>query len=566
MKVNFPGSITKPETQREIVKKGVKASFRGGVVYRHPDMPPMIEVSGSHYEMGLQYGVLLRPELVSALDSYQRVVRWLAGQQETPYADILDMLMSSSARLASRLPGRFLQELQGMADGSGTPFDTVAALALFYDVLMAKGCTGVLLRGEGGALIHGRNNDSTSFGGQELAQVVVIARHKPDGYNHVTHVDYLFWGGVETGYNNQGLSFSEETLSVREPNPDGFSLPYLARMALEECATLEQLYPLFDSHPTVGAYGTVWGSRGQGTGMVAELSPVGWSAIPLQGPLLWNFNRFYSPKLKALQHPRVNLGAGNRDRESLAGSFPLQEGYSVEDAIHFLRLQVDAEQVNYAWSGSRQPICNQAGQQMMVFDPAGDGLYLSLADSFAARRAIYHVHDDLALPPEPFMAALPLPPVVEKVAEIENRLLSGPDKLAAYVDLAAEYVEEANVHFILAWESLRAKRGDLFVKHAQRAWALAPAHADYRLFAGLAACRRQDMDKAIELLEGIEPVERFPEYELYRLFGLEAAWTPRDPKRAAHWARERESVLQAHDAQEYFDQELRPSMEALFTN
>ncbi len=563
MSISFPGEITKPKTQREVVGEGVKSTFRGGVVYRHSDMPPMLEVSGSHYDMGLQYGALFRSELIAALHSYQIIFRWLAQKEDIVYAEWLDELMTSSAQQASRLPERFREEMQGMADGSGIPFDTVVALALFYDVLMGAGCTSVILRGADGGIIHGRNNDSTTFGGKELSKLIVIVRHKPDGYNHVTHMDYLFWGGVETGYNNRGLSFSEETLNVREPNSDNFSLPYLVRMALEECAELEQLYPLFDSHPTVGGYGTVWGSRQQNRGMVAELSPVGWSAIPMQGAMLWNFNYFYSLKLKSLQHPRINLGANNRDREALANAFPVKDSYTVEDVVRFLRLQMGHEPDNYAWSGSRWSICNFTGQQMILFHPKGDGFYLALADSYAARRTIYHIHDDLARPPEPFMAAVPMPAVMEKAAEIENRLLSDPDKLEAYVALATEYPDEPHVHFLLARECLRGKHGELFAEHAERAWELRPTHADYRLFAGLGACRRQEMDRAIELLAGIDPIERFPEYELYRLFGLEAAWMSRSLEKAAHYARDREAILLIHDAHEYFDQDLRPLLEVL---
>ena len=39
--------------QQEVITEGVKSTFRGGVVYRHPGMVPLLEVSGDHYEMGL---------------------------------------------------------------------------------------------------------------------------------------------------------------------------------------------------------------------------------------------------------------------------------------------------------------------------------------------------------------------------------------------------------------------------------------------------------------------------------------------------------------------------------
>jgi predicted choloylglycine hydrolase len=140
-------------------------------------------------------------------------------------------------------------------------------------VLMSGGCTGVLMRSEQGGVIHARNNDTSGFGGEEFGRMSLIVKHRADGYHEVTHIDYPFFMGVETGHNSQGLTFSEETLNVREPNPDGFSLPYLIRIIMEECGSLADLPAYFDHYPVVGAYGTVWSDRRAGKGMVAELTP-----------------------------------------------------------------------------------------------------------------------------------------------------------------------------------------------------------------------------------------------------------------------------------------------------
>ncbi len=59
---------------KDIVINGVKSTFHDGVVYRYPGLPPMLEVSGDYYEMGLQYGVLMRPEIYGAIDAWGKII------------------------------------------------------------------------------------------------------------------------------------------------------------------------------------------------------------------------------------------------------------------------------------------------------------------------------------------------------------------------------------------------------------------------------------------------------------------------------------------------------------
>ena len=409
----YLAGVETPEYTDQVVAEGPKSTFRGGVVYRHPGMVPLLEVEGNHYQMGLQYGVLLRPEIMAALEAYERIALWMSADMGIPLHDLLAFQQSQTQRLSEALPQRFLEEARGAAEGSGVPLNTVLSMALIYDVGQSMGCTGVLMKGPGGTIIHGRNNDTSGFGGEELAGLTVVVRHKPKDYHAVTHMDYPLWFGVETGYNDQGLAFSEETLPIREPNPNGHSLPYLVRAALEECSTLEELAPLFDRCPTVGAYGCVWSDRAAGRGFVAELTPTGWAAHEMQDSLLWNFNHFYNAEIRVQQHPRSRLAGLNWDREAIASLYPQKAEYRVDDAIDFLRLQRGPGGANCAWQGTSFPICNWQGSQMMVFDPQGDGFYLGLGTYYAARQDIYHIHNDFSRAPDLYARSLSLEPIVE---------------------------------------------------------------------------------------------------------------------------------------------------------
>ncbi|MBD3385382.1 hypothetical protein GF407_10710 [candidate division KSB1 bacterium] len=99
-------------------------------------------------------------------------------------------------------------------------------------------------------------------------------------------MDPVLFLGVETGYNEQGITFSEETIALRQANPDGLSLPYLARMALERSNDLEPAYGILDKHATIGGYGTVWSAQKTGSGMVAELTPTAMARHDSQNAIL----------------------------------------------------------------------------------------------------------------------------------------------------------------------------------------------------------------------------------------------------------------------------------------
>lgn len=559
----FPGSVQEKGYDKQVSISGVKSTFHQGVVYRYPGMVPLLDVTGDYYEMGLQYGVLLKPEITGAIVSFTRILKWNADEMGVPYPILVGLVKFQSGQMAKTLPDRYVEEMKGVAEGSGTPLETIQAISLFYDVSQAMGCTGVLMKGKDGIILHGTNQDTSSFGGEEMGKLTVVVRRNTPGHNSVTNMDQPLYLGLSTGFNDKGIVLFENSLHVRQSNPDGFPVLYLLRMALEDCSNISQVEALLDEYHIIGASSVMWSSRDERNGLITEILPKTWSATRLDSSVLWLFNRILNTELTRYQTASPVLTGHNYDREAVASTFPRKAEYTIEDEISFLRLVTGPDGTDYSWCGTRWPICNWSGQRIILYDPNGDGFYLGTGIYYAAMQNIYHVHSDFSQPPALFMKSVPLNPLVEEVAKIENKLVSRQEKLRDFVGLAKQYKDDANIHFLVAYDSFIQARWDLFADYARKAYTMKPSIIEYQLFAGLAAYQQKDPDSAVSLLQGIDTEKLSQVQRIYRLEVLQRAWEIKDTQKAAQCKAEIAAILNKYNAQAYYKENILPKMEAL---
>jgi hypothetical protein len=557
----FPGKVKQTVYEKQVVTQGVKSTFREGAIYRYPGLPPMLDVTGDNYEMGLQYGVLLKPEIVKALESWKKILVWMTDEMGVPYPAMLALAKMKIKEMAASLPKEYQEEMRGVSDGSGVPYESVAMCSLFYDFGEGMGCTGVLMKGKDGSIIQGRNNDTASYGGEQFASMTVIVRHNGKGHNSFTHMDQPLYLGVETGFNEKGLTFGEETLFIKKPDAGGHSLPFLIRKILEEASTLNDIYPYFDRYHTIGSYGCVWGDLRNARGAVAELTPTAWAKNELSESILWDFNKLYDPGLAVQQRPSRSINNGDIDREAVASVFPRKPEYTFDDMLAFVRSRIGPDGTDYTWCGTKHPIGNWKASQMMIWDSKADGFYMAYGPYFAARQAVYHYFNDFSKQPELVAPAMPIEPVVEKAAQIDNRLISKSEKLKAFVDLAQQYKDDANVQFLVAYRAFRLSRTDVFPDYAEKAYNMDPSNSEYQMYAGLAAFQKKDVDKAVRLLEGV--TARYPEQDLFRLAALEKATAAIEPRKSAGYAAQKQATIDKYGAQSYYDSNLLPLITAL---
>ncbi len=557
----FPGKITESPYEAEI--QGNCATFRQGTVYRYPGLPPMLEVRGDYFEMGLQYGVLLRNEIHRGIQAYEEILRWMAGNHDVPYPLFSLMLMRRAAQIADRLPKRFHEEIRGIALGSGVPVNTIQTVSLLYDVLMSGACSSVLMRGSDGTIIHGRNNDTGMFGGEAIPDLYVVVRHCAAGNQAVTHIDPVLFMGVETGYNACGITFSEETVGIRQPDKNGFSLPYLVRMTLEECCSLQEVRQYVRNFNTIGGYGSVWSDLMNGDGMLLELTPGAQKTISMSDPIFWNFNRFESEQLKQQQTARSLMSNFNSDRITLAQHFPSKSEYTVDDAFDFLALQRLDDSTSFVANGSRAAICNSDGTQMVVFEPNQQGFYLAIDTSFAARQKIYRIFDDFSRRPRLVRSARPVDPVLKEIAAIENRLFNNSERLRQYAKLAQKYPNHHQCHFKAAVQAFKLKQWDIFAKHARRAYALNPENGEFQFYGALAALLGEHCEKAIRLLTSQDLNALSPELQMMRYSVLSALLKSGERAEAQNYAMILRKLIERYNARAYYEQTVTPRLRDL---
>jgi len=208
-----------------------------------------IEVGGTPYEMGVQHGRLLRDQIRESVADYKTNAVKLFGQADADR--IFDWVLNVAdfkSSIETHLP-HVLEELRGIADGAGLPFDDILLSNMFEEVYEAaplmlglqgmagaiQGCTSFTAL-SAGVQFSGQNMDySSNLRGKQL-----LIHYKPPGkpmllYGFVGQV-----GGI--GVNKQGLSVFVNTLpqgNMRES--DGLGSAFICRLLLEQNSVVDAL-------------------------------------------------------------------------------------------------------------------------------------------------------------------------------------------------------------------------------------------------------------------------------------------------------------------------------------
>jgi len=188
----FSLSSTQSEYPAKI--KGVKKFSKGEL--RIIVGIPFLKLAGTYYEMGRQYGTLLK-------DEFQKVYHELLPYKPIILAKQPSDLPSQLEKLTSE---KYIRQIKGMSEGSGVPSDDLL-LAAYFGVLERGGCSSILAKINDKnmpRLLHGRNLDY----GKGMGKYPIVIKYQPAGeFKHLA-VGTIASAGLAEGMNEKGITVS----------------------------------------------------------------------------------------------------------------------------------------------------------------------------------------------------------------------------------------------------------------------------------------------------------------------------------------------------------------------
>lgn len=314
----------------------------------------VLHVEGGPYEMGYQHGALLKNHIqenlhylfeVKAKDSRLEFL----GVRLNP-KQLISLIVAVQRRY---VPPRFLEELQGLADGAECSLDDALTANFIPELFHCSGFAVMNGATRDGTLYHGRVLDySIDWKLQEHAVLIVA---EPEGRVPFVNVTYAGFIGSVTGMNAEHVSVGEMGGGGRG-HWGGTPMAFLVRRVLEEARTLDEAVAIFRDTPRTCEYYYMVadGDERQAVGLAAH-----WNTFEVVKPGETH------PRLPEPTPDTVLLSAGQRYRE-LARRVREQAG--TLDAASALRL-MDC------------PVAMKSNLHNVLFEPGSTRLWVANASA-----------------------------------------------------------------------------------------------------------------------------------------------------------------------------------------
>lgn len=230
--------------------------FEDGKIFEtNEEMLYVLQLQGSWFEMGRQYGALAKDHLEAM---YQKIVQPEINHGLITQADAFELF---GTRIFNALSLRRKQYFQGVADGAGWPVEKVVVLdqsgpmAIYLGKLHSfSGCSSLATWGENtkdGHALVGRNMDWAEL---FLDFPIYTTVYNPtDGSNGIVNVSWPGWQWLVTGFNDKGVytdlhdgtSMGGNIVSIEKPSFLNSVFDYMA-----ESDSIEALSARFQASRT----------------------------------------------------------------------------------------------------------------------------------------------------------------------------------------------------------------------------------------------------------------------------------------------------------------------------
>lgn len=346
---------------------------------------PVLELKGSYYEMGYQYGALLKDELVKAfaeIDKSKFGFSEILPIYVKPFAGLY--LDSEVDKFCKGIPSVYLDEMKGIADASGIDIDNLRFAAAFPDIVGSIGCTSVIVK-KGNKILHARNLD---FVPPALGRFPVIINYHPAKKNSYTLVSIIGALPALTGINEKGIALSLNQATILEPSsvydePIGYRL----RRILEESSTLNECSVLINNYKSYQGWIVSISSAAEAKGLIYDIAGIQQSSHYLaENGAIYAENLFvndeYNHQFRSISKAgkEYNVDRVDRMKELLP---------DLSDVNSIFNVLGDNQFAKYANISGAFTINNYETVQSMVFDVSNSLIYFSSEKSYAGWGKVY---------------------------------------------------------------------------------------------------------------------------------------------------------------------------------
>lgn len=380
--INLDFAAYSEEKYKIVIKDGVKHYGEGYIKYR--EGIPFIYLKGNSYEIGLQYGVLLKEEINSfyaLLDNLENAMMTDLYNESPWYKDILIKLsvpIVMKVKLNSfkkRAPKDYLSQLKGISKGSEVPLKKILKVTFAVDFLS---CSSFVKRAND-RIIHGRNADNDI---QFFSKYPLIAHYNKNGKYSYIDIGIIGIPFLVTGINEHGLtlSWSQATTSTSKSIKGNGSMLMFNRI-MEECRNLSDV----DKTPKdVDRFVMMIGSMEDGKGAAYDILDDEIQRADMNGHFIFATNRCVSQPMRKKYNSIFDMDWFNSARaytykEILSNDqeFTIDEAISLLSNTNFYHYKAKVPPFN---GGN---INNQGTGSSVVLDPENSIVYFAYGAPFA---------------------------------------------------------------------------------------------------------------------------------------------------------------------------------------
>jgi isopenicillin-N N-acyltransferase-like protein len=176
------------------------------------DKIPVIQVKGTHYEVGYQIGTQMKDQLRELIQQSKEYVK---NDTEMDWSDIraqAQILLEFSRKYMPE----YVEEIHGAADATG--IDLIDLFSDMCEEIYSKNylgrCSDLIASGDvtaDGSVLVAHNNDTSP----DLEKYAVVVHYKVDGEPEILAIGY---GGlaISAGFNSAGISLTGNELSMND--------------------------------------------------------------------------------------------------------------------------------------------------------------------------------------------------------------------------------------------------------------------------------------------------------------------------------------------------------------